>query len=72
MSGMFFSTDIKTLDLSGLNTPKLKDLSKFVYGSEIETLDLSVIDTSQVTVISSLAERSKLKHIILGDLPNCE
>lgn len=69
---MFFGADIKTLDLSGLNTPKLEDLSKFVYTSEIETLDLSVIDTSQVTTIYGLAERSKLKHIILGDLSNCE
>lgn len=71
MSGMFFGADIKTLDLSGLNTPKLESLTQFAYTSEIETLDLSVIDTSKVTTISSLAERSKLKHIILGDLSNC-
>ena len=55
MSGMFWNSDFKSLDLSGFNTSNVTDMGHmFAECSYLETVNLGNFDTSEVTGFGSM------------------
>ena len=56
-SYMFYDTDLHSIDLSGLDSSRVTNMSSmFAYSGNLQTLDASYLDTSNVTNMSSMFE----------------
>ena len=66
MSGMFFSSQATSLDLSSFDTSKVNYMDTMFYDSQATSLDLSSFDTSNVTNMSGMFSNSPATSLDLS------
>ena len=63
---MFYRCEVETIDLSGLDTSKVTDMSDMFHGCKAENIDLSSFDTSKVEDMEGMFYGCKAENIDLS------
>lgn len=64
--GLFMSCKAKELDLKGLDTSQMTNMSYMFFRCDVSTLDLSTFDTSNVTTMQSMFETMSADSVIMN------